>query len=238
MMRSLDILVVDDDRDNANSLGELFEMDGHRVEVVYTGREAIFAYLKNDFDVAFVDVIMPGMNGVESFMEIRKLRPHANVYMMSGYSVEELLKQAMAQGALGILQKPADPETLIKMVKDVGENGLIVAQGVGSQFAAEISSHAQGHGTQCHVVNQAHSSLGASKQGEMVVLDMNCALIDSMGYYNNLRKAGDMPPTIILAPQAVVPSGRETLRDLKLTGILNKPFDPEYLISQLHVLAS
>ena len=237
-MKSLNILVVDDDRDNANSLGELFEMDGHRVEVVYTGREAIFAYLKNDFDVAFVDVIMPGMNGVESFMEIRKLRPQANVYMMSGYSVEELLKQALAQGALGILHKPADPETLIRMVKDVGENGLIVAQGIGSHFASEISKHAQGNGTNCHVINQAHAAIGLSMQGEMVVLDMNCALIDSMGYYTNLRKSGDMPPTIILAPQVDVPSGRETLRDLNLTGILNKPFDPEYLISQLHVLAS
>jgi two-component system, NtrC family, response regulator HydG len=237
-MRSLNILVVDDDHDNANSLGELFEMEGHKTEVVYTGREAIFAYLKNDFDVAFVDVMMPGMNGVESFMEIRKLRPQANVYMMSGYSVEELLKQALAQGALGLLHKPADPETLIRMVRDVGENGLIVAQGIGANFASEISRQANGLGAKCHVINQSHASLRSSPQGEMVVLDMHCPLIDSMGYYTNLRKSGDMPPTIILAPETSIQTGREALRDLNVTGILNKPFDPEYLISQLHVLAA
>jgi two-component system, NtrC family, response regulator HydG len=237
-MRDLNILVVDDDHDNANSLGELFEMEGHRVEVVYTGREAIFAYLKNDFDVAFVDVMMPGMNGVESFMEIRKLRPQANVYMMSGYSVEELLKQALAQGALGLLHKPADPETLIRMVKDVGENGLIVAQGIGTNFASEISKQASGSGASCHVINKAAMVHHFSPHREMVVLDMNCPLIDSMGYYTNLRKSGDMPPTIILAPQSTIQTGRDALRDLNVTGILNKPFDPEYLISQLHVLAA
>jgi two-component system, NtrC family, response regulator HydG len=237
-MRSLSILVVDDDRDNANSLGELFEMDGHRAEVVYTGREAVFAYLKNDFDVAFVDVMMPGMNGVESFMEIRKLRPQANVYMMSGYSVEELLKQALAQGALGLLHKPTDPDTLLRMVKEVGENGLVVAQGIGANFASEISAMANGQGALCHVINKSSGLQHMAPHGELVVMDMNCALIDSMGYYTDLRKSGDMPPTIILAPQAPIQTGREALRDLNVTGILNKPFDPEYLISQLHTLAA
>ena len=101
MTRAYNILVVDDDRDNANSMGELFEMEGHRAHVVYGGAEAIEAYHRWNFDVSFLDVMMPGMNGVESFLAIRKLRPNANVFMMSGYSVEELLKQAVDHGALG-----------------------------------------------------------------------------------------------------------------------------------------
>ena len=96
MKRSLRILVVDDDADNANSLGELFEMEGHRPLVVYDGEGAIAAYLKEDFDIAFMDVMMPGKNGVESFLEIKRLKPLAKVYMMTGYSVEQLLQQAIA----------------------------------------------------------------------------------------------------------------------------------------------
>ena len=98
MKRSLRILVVDDDVDNANSLGELFEMEGHRPLVVYDGEAAIAAYLKEDFDIAFMDVMMPGKNGVESFLEIKKLKPLAKVYMMTGYSVEQLLQQAIDGG--------------------------------------------------------------------------------------------------------------------------------------------
>jgi two-component system, NtrC family, response regulator HydG len=128
-MRKLRILVVDDDKDNADSLGELFQLEGHDVRVVYSGEAAIHAYLKADFDFGFIDVMMPGMNGVESFMEIRKLKPKANVFMMSGYSVEELLRQAMSHGARGMFSKPVDPQTLLSTVHDIGENGVLVAQG-------------------------------------------------------------------------------------------------------------
>ena len=96
MTRSLRILVVDDDADNAYSLGELFELEGHSVQVALSGEDAIAAYLAADFDLAFMDVMMPGLNGVESFIEIRKMRPEARVYMMTGYSVEQLLQQALA----------------------------------------------------------------------------------------------------------------------------------------------
>ena len=108
MKRSLRILIVDDDADNANSLGELLEMEGHRPLVVYDGDGAIAAYLKEDFDIAFMDVMMPGKNGVESFLEIKRLKPAAKVYMMTGYSVEQLLQQAMAGGAMGVFSKPVN----------------------------------------------------------------------------------------------------------------------------------
>jgi DNA-binding NarL/FixJ family response regulator len=55
---------------------------------------------REDFGVAFVDVRMPVMNGVESFLEIRKLRPSAKVVMMSGYD-EGLVAKAFDNGALG-----------------------------------------------------------------------------------------------------------------------------------------
>lgn len=70
MSKCLRILVVDDDEDNANSLGELFELEGHSVTVAHSGEAAIEHYVNSSFDIAFMDVMMPGLNGVESFMEI------------------------------------------------------------------------------------------------------------------------------------------------------------------------
>ena len=120
MTRSLRILVVDDDADNANSLGELFEMEGHRPLVVYDGEGAIAAYLKEDFDIAFMDVMMPGKNGVDSFLEIRQQRPDAKVYFMTGYSADDLLKKAMEGGALGFFGKPMD----LPLVLDACQQGI------------------------------------------------------------------------------------------------------------------
>lgn len=117
MMKQLNILVVDDDAENAAAIAELFSADNHRVIVAYNGQEAIDAYAAHDFDVGFFDVMMPVKNGVESFLEIRKFNPTAKVYFMTGYSEGELLDAARAGGALGVFSKPTDPERLLNIVE-------------------------------------------------------------------------------------------------------------------------
>ncbi len=237
MTRALDILVVDDDRDNANSMGELFELEGHRVKVVYNGFDAIAAYQKSNFDLSFLDVMMPGMNGVESFLAIRKLRPNANVYMMSGYSVEELLKQAVDQGAMGLLTKPVPPETVLRMVQSVGPNGLVVAQGQGPAFTQALSSGLESSGAKCQII-KASDSPSRADISNVMIMDAQETLIDSLCHYTQMRKTQLMPPTVILAqPHAAAADGM-ALTDFSVTGILNKPFDPEEVIGKLNIIAA
>jgi DNA-binding NtrC family response regulator len=119
MSKSLYILVVDDDNENADSLAELFQMDDHKVRVVYSGQEAIDAYERENFDLAFFDVMMPGKNGVDAFVEIKERHPEAKVYFMTGYSAEDLLKKAMAKGAMGIFGKPVDLPKVLDTLKHV-----------------------------------------------------------------------------------------------------------------------
>lgn len=116
MAHAKQILVVDDDTDAADSLAELFEMDDHDVTVVYNGENAIAAFQKQTFDMAFMDIMMPGKNGVESFFEIRKTTPDAKVYFMTGFSADDLVDQALAEGALGVLPKPLDPMELLTVL--------------------------------------------------------------------------------------------------------------------------
>lgn len=236
-MRKLDILVVDDDHDNANSMGELFEMEGHRVHVVYNGMDAIEAYHKANFDLSFLDVMMPGMNGVDSFLAIRKVRPNANVYMMSGYSVEELLKQAVENGALGLITKPVPPEAILQMVQSVGPNGLVVAQGQGPAFTRALSSGLESSGAKCNVVHAAQN-LQRADIGNVMIMDVKETLIDSVCHYTRMRKTQLMPPTVILAQPNLGAIGAEALGDISVTGILNKPFDPEKLIEKINHIAA
>ena len=237
MSKSLDILVVDDDRDNANSMGELFELEGHRVKVVYNGFDAIAAYRAANFDLSFLDVMMPGMNGVESFLAIRQLRPNAHVYMMSGYSVEELLKQAVDHGAMGLLTKPVPPETILRMVQSVGPNGLVVAQGQGPEFTKTLSSSLESSGAKCQVMH-GHDTPQRAEIDNVMIMDSQETLIDSLCHYTQMRKIQPMPPTLILAQQNNSGSGLAPLSDFSVTGILNKPFDPEELIGKLNIIAA
>ncbi|MCB1377639.1 MAG: response regulator [Alphaproteobacteria bacterium] len=117
MSRSLNILVLDDDMDNADSLAEVFAMDDHRVIVAYNGQQAIEAFSLNHVDIGFFDVMMPGKNGVDSFIEIKKTHPDAKVYFMTGYSADDLLKKALENGALGVFGKPVDLPKVLDLVE-------------------------------------------------------------------------------------------------------------------------
>jgi DNA-binding NtrC family response regulator len=118
MGKSLNILVVDDDVDNARSLAELFEMDNHKVIVAHDGQQAIEAFSLNKVDIGFFDVMMPVKNGVESFLEIKATYPEACIYFMTGFSAADLINRAMKGGARGVFSKPVDLLDILGVVEN------------------------------------------------------------------------------------------------------------------------
>ncbi len=237
MAKPLRILVVDDDEDNANSLGELFEMEGHQVTVAHSGEAAIAAYVNTAFDLAFMDVMMPGLNGVESFLEIRKLRPEAKVYMMTGYSVEQLLQQAMRHGAMGVLTKPIDIGKLLRSVAEVRPTGIVLIAEEDPQFGTRLKSLMDGAGMACGLVRSEADRL--VDPSALAIIDIGMPLIRSVEVYARLKRQGHTRPAIIITkPGQDGANAFEALRDIAVTGILNKPFDPMLLLQRLDSLAA
>jgi len=235
MARALDILIADDDVDNGLSLGELLDLEGHRTCVVHSTEAAIAAFVGGNFDVSFIDVQLPGHSGVESFLKIRKLRPQAKVFMMTGASIAELMKQSSCSGALGVLSKPLQPEAIVNLVREVGENGVIVAPRIAEGYAELLCASMAAAGLPCQIVDRFDALRPERLQGVPLILDFNASLIDTVEYYSTLRNVRALPPTVIVAgaePMAL--SEQSALRDMLVTGILNKPFDPAVLLDQLH----
>jgi two-component system response regulator HydG len=237
MPRHLSILVVDDDEDNASSLGELFELEGHRVTVAHSGEAAIEAYVNSSFDIAFMDVMMPGLNGVESFMQIRKLKPEAKVYMMTGYSVEQLLQQAMDHGAMGVLNKPIDIDKLLKTVDEVRPSGIVLVADEDPAFGTQLKHLMDGAGLRCGHLRRENDTL--LDNDSLAIIDIGKPLINCVELYRELRRQGHSRPAVIITkPGESGGDAFEALRDVVVTGILNKPFDPLHLLQRLDVLAA
>lgn len=118
MSKPLKILVLDDHVDVAASLGEILELDGHEVTLVHNGPSAIAAFTGSGFDLGLFDVKMPGMNDVDSFLEIRKVKPDANVVMMSGYADDGVIEKALQNGARGLLRKSFEVDELMAKVSE------------------------------------------------------------------------------------------------------------------------
>ena len=100
------ILVVEDDPDFAESLVIALGVHGCEVDLARTGEEAVKKFRSGSYELGFMDIKLPGKNGVESLAEIREFCPGAQVVMMTGYSESALLEQARQAGAVDILRKP------------------------------------------------------------------------------------------------------------------------------------
>ena len=235
-MTKLRVFIVDDDIDFAESMAEVIEDHGHHVDLAHSGEDAVERFRDADFDIAFMDVKLPGNNGVESFFEIRKMKPDAKVMMMTGYSVEHLLRQAVDNGALGVLHKPLDFDDVFEALKKVKPDGLVLIADDDPDFVASLEEVLTEAG---YSVAVAHSGDEALKKGmendlEALILDLRMPVINGFDVFMELKKQGRKVPTIIVTGYADEEAAAiETLRHEKASGCLVKPFDPLVLLEAI-----
>jgi two-component system response regulator HydG len=110
------ILVVDDLKSIRLTLSGLLGDEGYNVVMAEDGYQAIDIAKQAHFDFIFMDIKMPGINGVQTFREIKKINPEAVVIMMTAYSVEDLVREALGEGAYGVVYKPFDIEKIVGMI--------------------------------------------------------------------------------------------------------------------------
>ena len=116
--KTVRVMIVDDDQDLAESLADLLKVFGYEVAIAANGRDALKRAQATDFDITFMDVRMPVMNGVDSCLAIKQIKPQARIVMMTGFK-EPILAKATAAGAEGTLQKPFSPEAMLRVVQTV-----------------------------------------------------------------------------------------------------------------------
>ena len=110
------VLIVDDQPGMAETLADILEDEGCEVILATNGAQALQQAAKHRIDMVLMDVIMPGMSGVDALRALRQVNPQTPVVMMTGYKVEHLMKEAMREGSLAVLQKPVDPGVLVGIV--------------------------------------------------------------------------------------------------------------------------
>jgi len=117
------ILVVDDDPIIRKLLLEVLTNDGHQVTVAKNGLEGLNLARRQPFQLVFMDVHMPKMNGLEALISIRNLYPEMAVAMMDSYP-DQLVRQAVSEGALTCMHKPFDLNEIREVIEEVGSSDL------------------------------------------------------------------------------------------------------------------
>jgi two-component system, NtrC family, nitrogen regulation response regulator NtrX len=113
------ILIVDDEEPIRDILRQLFEYEGHAVEEASSGAEALQRIEEVRPDLVFLDVKMPGMDGIDALGRLRERMPGLHVIMISGHGTIDTAVEATRRGAYDFLEKPLDTDRLLVTLRNV-----------------------------------------------------------------------------------------------------------------------
>jgi DNA-binding NtrC family response regulator len=116
------ILIVDDDIGMSETLSDILSDVEYDVSIINDGYKAIDMIRKNSYDLVLLDIKMPVINGVETYKKIKAIIPSLKVIMMTAYSVEELVEEAINEGAFGIVYKPMNVKNLLAIIEKLLKN--------------------------------------------------------------------------------------------------------------------
>ena len=235
-MNPLRIFIVDDNQDFAESLADILKLDGHQVELAFDGESAIEKFRNRAYDITFMDVKLPGMNGVESFFEIRKINPQAKVVMMTGYSIEQLVSQAIENGALGILSKPIEMSQLLDLLEKTKSNGIILLADDDQDFIDSLKEFLTGYGYLVVVARTGQEAVDRvlANNIDVLILDLKLPVLSGLEVYLTLKEQGSVVPTIIVTGYANEEADNiDKLKSMSVSGCFIKPFDPKDLLQAI-----
>ncbi len=136
------ILIVDDEHVMRESLAAWLMEDGYTVDTAASGREAINMAREKEYAIYFIDLKMPpGIDGIETMMEIRNIRPDASVIIITAYATVDTAITAMKEGAQEYIVKPCNPQEIsllverIVRIKSLERENLLLRQRLTKQYS-------------------------------------------------------------------------------------------------------
>ena len=234
------ILIVDDDRDIADTLAFIIRRSGFDVLVAYDGESAIKLFEENSFNCAFIDMMLPGIDGAEALQKIRETQPDLRAYMMTGYSAKDCNDKAVEAGALQILRKPVMPEDILgKLCED--DVGTVLVADDDPIFVEIITTTLQTAGWTVRTAENGLQAVDIVSRGGIgaLVLDVAMPVLDGKEVCNELKRRGiDLP--ILIATSG--PHREKEFESLGIESFMQKPVDPrcilEFVEQQIRLPAS
>jgi DNA-binding NtrC family response regulator len=217
------ILIVDDNIGQCKTMSFILERNGYAVTTADNGPEAISIVEKSPFDIVFMDIKMPVMNGVETFKEIKILRPGIKVIMMTAYALEDLVQEALQEGAYAIIYKPLDIEKVLELVKNANEAKqgaliLVVDDDPGTCTTLRNILVKKGYKVGIAYTGEGAITILRRKAFDIIFIDMKLPTLNGLETYLAIKK---------ICPEAVavlMTAYRQEVADLVEEAIRNQAY--------------
>ena len=184
------VLIVDDDVGMTETLLDIFNDIGFDVSVANNGYEAIEMIREGVYDVTLMDIKMPGINGVETFKEVKRIRPTMKVIMMTGYSVDDLIKEALKEGAYDVIHKPLDIDKVMNSIKSATKGFFILVVDDDHNTCSTLSDVLEESGYRTGIAHGGEEAieLVKNKRYDIVFIDMKMPVLNGLETYYKIRE--------------------------------------------------
>lgn len=238
-MSQSSILIVDDNQDLADGLGMILVDEDYQVSLACNGRDAISKFNRGNFDIIFLDVKLPDMNGVEVFQYIHDKDPDAKVIMMTGFRIEQVLAEVIENGDVKILRKPFEIKHVLDTLNQIRKESIILIVDDDPDFSEGMSKFLNDHGMKTILAKNGQEALDGvlSNAVDILVLDLQMPIMCGLGVYLNLKKKGHAVKTIIVTGhEKQETESIDILKSMSVTGCLFKPFKTNDMLHAIEKL--
>jgi two-component system response regulator HydG len=232
------ILVVDDEKVVRDFLIRLLSLKGITARTAESGFQAIEIMKAEPFDFAFLDVRMPGMDGVQTLKELKKINPNCKYVMMTGYSVDDLLEEAKRENILAAIKKPFDINQIISFITEQAQERhaakvpiLVIDddQSILDFFKRLLKDKFY----EVDTFTSADPALERLRQRDfdLVFLDVFLGNINGIDLYSRIREI--KPKTQVVFITGNFEKIKEDIKDLDVRGCIFKPFEIDKIFSEI-----
>ena len=201
MNRTGKILIVDDNEDLCEMLADILEMEGFSVDSAFDGFEAIKVIGDTQYDTVLMDIMMPDMNGVETYKKLKKLTPDTPVIMITAFAVEDLVNEALREGAFAALHKPLDFDQLFTVMDQARAGGeFILVVDDEQQLCNLLKRTLETQGFRVCVAHTGEHAIQLSRTNhfDIVLMDMKLPTLNGLDTYLAIKNIRPSTVTVLI----------------------------------------
>jgi len=132
------VLVVDDEEQFLKVFSQRLEGRGLKVDTSTTGEDAIKKVKGKEFDAIVLDMVMPGMSGMEALKRIRSENPDVQIIILTGHGTVEKGVEAIKAGAVDFIEKPADLNKIMEKIAEAKHKRIVLVEKKAEEHVKEI----------------------------------------------------------------------------------------------------
>ena len=214
----LKILVVDDEDSLRLSLSSILELEGYEVKDAEDGYKAIELAKQEDFDIIFSDIRMPGLNGTETFKEIKKIKPDIVGVMMTAYALNDLIVEALNSGAFTCLSKPFEIDAVLATIKDIINRPFVVVIDKESGANVTFVNSLKDCGLNVAACSMDKLDFLSKHKPDILILEASSEDIQTLNVLSQIAKlTGSLPETILVTNK----DNQHLINEAKKLGVKN-----------------